>query len=77
MNDLSEEDTKKEKGLMFTIKSIGCFFKNRNILVLICYLMTVQFGLHCVDIPAGIILLNKGFSRSTLATIELCLIPLN
>lgn len=44
--------------------------------MLLAFHLTNHLGLYCIEVPAEIILLSRGFSRSTLATIDLCLIPI-
>ncbi|KAL4466834.1 hypothetical protein ABPG74_010431 [Tetrahymena malaccensis] len=75
-NNQQQSEGQEQEGFVNMLKNIVRFFKNKQILLLIFFLLSTSFGIYCVDITGEIILLEKGFNRSTLATIELCLIPL-
>lgn len=66
----------EQSTLCDTIKKIKYFWQNKNLRMLVIFLLVRRIGLSFVDDTATALLLRNGFPVEILTTISLCMIPL-
>ena len=61
--------------LLNVLKKLVNLFKNRNMAILVIFLLFSKFGFAPVLSSTSIKLVNEGFPKETIATISVCMFP--